>query len=421
MATVVPCSTCATSASAMPASSQTCCDAVQHADGLVGGGRGGLGPPGGAAALLDQQDVGERAADVDAEPVAHGLNSRLLLLIGRADHDGAGVVDVGGHDGLRPGRVAGPDGGDDLEVVGEAAPQRRPRRRRGSCAAAIGAWTAPASAAASAGWSASATRRSWNARLSGTTASRSWLGAGRADREHPLRPGRRARRRRAGVARGTASAVSRGSSAARRSNTASSSATVQLATRAPRLGDDLDQPLGGEPGQRLADRRAAHAQPLGQLDLAEARAGGEVAVAGSARAARRRARSAEVAPCHATSSREIVCNLGPAGSARTRSRRLDSVAAYNREAARGETCCERPLARRARLRELLAAARAAGRARRLRRAVGPAGRAGRVRRRLHDRVRHHGLAARAAPTSGCSAAPRWSTTPGASPPPSTCR
>ena len=52
-------------------------DPVEDADRLVGGGRGGLGPPRAAAALLDQQDVGERAPDVDSEPVTHEASSVL--------------------------------------------------------------------------------------------------------------------------------------------------------------------------------------------------------------------------------------------------------------------------------------------------------------------------------------------------------
>ena len=96
-------------------------DAVEHADGLVGRGGGGLGPPGRAGRLLHEQHVGERPADVDAEPISHRSSPRA----GGPHHHGAGVVDVGGHDGLGPGRVARPDGGDDLDVVGEAAAQRR--------------------------------------------------------------------------------------------------------------------------------------------------------------------------------------------------------------------------------------------------------------------------------------------------------
>jgi hypothetical protein len=50
-------------------------DAVQHPDGLVGRRRRGLGPPGGPAALVDEQDVGEGASDVDSEPVTHADSS----------------------------------------------------------------------------------------------------------------------------------------------------------------------------------------------------------------------------------------------------------------------------------------------------------------------------------------------------------
>jgi hypothetical protein len=96
-------------------------DPGQHADGLVGRGGGGLGPPGGAAGLLDQQHVGEGAADVDTEPVGHGS---LLSLPDRAHHRRARVVDVGGHQRPppTPGRRA--QRGDDLDVVGQAAAQR---------------------------------------------------------------------------------------------------------------------------------------------------------------------------------------------------------------------------------------------------------------------------------------------------------
>ena len=80
-------------------------------------------------------------------------------------------------------------------------------------------------------------------------------GPGPADRDHRRRASSSsASTSAAASAWGTASAVSRGSRAARRSKTPSSSATVQLATRAPAVGDDLDQALGGEPRQRLADR-----------------------------------------------------------------------------------------------------------------------------------------------------------------------
>ena len=60
------------------------------------------------------------------------------------------------------------------------------------------------------------------------------------------------------------------------------------------VGHDLDQALGGEPGQRLADRGAADAQPLGELDLAQPGPGRELARPGSGRAAPASARSADV-------------------------------------------------------------------------------------------------------------------------------
>src|SRR6185437_16681517 len=46
-------------------------DAVAHADGLVGGRGGGLGAPRRPASFLHEQHVGERPADVDAEPIRH--------------------------------------------------------------------------------------------------------------------------------------------------------------------------------------------------------------------------------------------------------------------------------------------------------------------------------------------------------------
>ena len=91
---------------------------------------------------------------------------------------------MGGHDGLRPGGVPRTHRGDDLQVVAEAAPQRRPRRRRGSSRRTMGGWMAAASAVASVGWAASAMSRSWKARLRGTRASRSWSGPGLLRRRH---------------------------------------------------------------------------------------------------------------------------------------------------------------------------------------------------------------------------------------------
>jgi hypothetical protein len=51
-------------------------DAVQHSDGLIVRRGRRLGPPGGPGALVDQEHVGEGAADVDPEAIAH------ILLLG---------------------------------------------------------------------------------------------------------------------------------------------------------------------------------------------------------------------------------------------------------------------------------------------------------------------------------------------------
>ncbi len=45
--------------------------AAQHALGLVGGGGGGLAAPRPSAVGVDEEDVGERATDVDSEPIRH--------------------------------------------------------------------------------------------------------------------------------------------------------------------------------------------------------------------------------------------------------------------------------------------------------------------------------------------------------------
>ena len=71
VATVVPCRTCAMAARSTPACSRDLVDAVQHPDGLVVRRGRRLGPPGGPGALVDQQHVGEGAADVDPEAIAH--------------------------------------------------------------------------------------------------------------------------------------------------------------------------------------------------------------------------------------------------------------------------------------------------------------------------------------------------------------
>ena len=139
VATVVPCSTCATSREPDAGRVADLGDAAQHADALVLRRRGGLGPPGAAAVLVDQQDVGEGPSDVHAQPVAH----RVLLswsgcrsgragsadgpapAPGAAQQGGPGRQQVAAHDALGPVGVAGAHGGDDLEVVLDAAAHRR--------------------------------------------------------------------------------------------------------------------------------------------------------------------------------------------------------------------------------------------------------------------------------------------------------
>jgi hypothetical protein len=54
-------------------------DPAQHADGLVVRRGRGLGAVGAAGPLVDQQHVGEGAADVDTEPVTHEASSLLLI------------------------------------------------------------------------------------------------------------------------------------------------------------------------------------------------------------------------------------------------------------------------------------------------------------------------------------------------------
>jgi hypothetical protein len=54
-------------------------DAVQHPDRLAVGGGGRLGPPGGPGALVDEEHIGEGAADVDPEAIAHFPAPRWLI------------------------------------------------------------------------------------------------------------------------------------------------------------------------------------------------------------------------------------------------------------------------------------------------------------------------------------------------------
>ncbi len=77
VATVVPCRTCGDSGPVDAGLLADLVDAVQHPDGLVVGRGGGLGPPGGPGALVDEQHVGEGTADVDPEAIAHVLRSLM--------------------------------------------------------------------------------------------------------------------------------------------------------------------------------------------------------------------------------------------------------------------------------------------------------------------------------------------------------
>ena len=128
---------------------------------------------------------------------------------------------------------------------------------------------------ARAGWAARAISRSWKARLSGTSASRSCCGAGSADLEHAVREvvelgdvgG-------GGVRDGEAGEL-------RLEGGAQVEDALELGDgpggdAGAAVGHDLDQALGGEPGQRLADRGAADAQPLGELDLTQPGPGREL-------------------------------------------------------------------------------------------------------------------------------------------------
>ena len=260
----------------MPGLGAHLADPGEHADRLVGRGGGGLGPPGRAAVLLDQQHVGEGAADVDTEPVTHRPPVPSAWARG-PHHHGAGVVDVRGHHGPRPGRVAGPDRGDDLDVVGQAAAQRGvvvgvEVAQHDRCVHGPGQRARPV-----AGWSASATSRPWNSRLSGNSASRSWSGPGAPTAQHGAGQlvERRRRPRRAGPRHGE-----RGELRLQRGPQVEDALQLgdgPAAHPGAAVGHDLDEALGGQPGQRLPHRRPADAEPLGQLDLAEPGAGGEVA------------------------------------------------------------------------------------------------------------------------------------------------
>jgi hypothetical protein len=118
------------------------------------------------------------------------------------------------------------------------------------------------------------------------------------------------------------------------------SAIVQLVTRGAAVRDDLDEPFRREPPQCLADGRAAHPEPLGQLDLAEARIRREVAAQdqlpdGGDRPTRR----------------DIVCKLGRAGKS---ARPSCGVCIHGERSDAVGNLLSRPPAARTRLRELLA-------------------------------------------------------------------
>src|SRR4051794_1852494 len=121
---------------------------------------------------------------------------------------------------------------------------------------------AAASAVASVGWPASGISRSWKARLSGTSASRSCRGPGVPTSTMRSASSSSAAMS-AAVALGTANPVSWGSREARRSKTPSSSATVQVATRAPRLATISTRPSAASrvsasrTGVRLTPSRSA--------------------------------------------------------------------------------------------------------------------------------------------------------------------
>ena len=101
------------------------------------------------------------------------------------------------------------------------------------------------------------------------------VGAGRADVEHGL--GELAERGDVGVARPRHG--ERGEPGFERGPQVEHA--LQLGDRPARharapVRDDLDEALGGEPAQRLADGGAAHPEPFGELDLAEPGARREV-------------------------------------------------------------------------------------------------------------------------------------------------
>ena len=247
------------------------------------------------------------------------------------DHDGPGVADVGGHDRAGPRGVAGAQrrrrsrrwwaeaAAQRRLVVGvEVAPHdRRVDRRRPA------RW--PASGA-----SARATSRSWKARFSGTRASRSCVGPGLPTSSiRCASSSSSATSSRGGVRDGEAGQL-------RLQRGAQVEDALELGDgpggdAGAAVGDDLDQALGGQPAQRLADRGAADAEALGELDLAQPGPGRQVArrrissrSACSARSADVRDRVTRHTPW------QIVCNLGPSRFRGATVRRTFRATAYKR-------------------------------------------------------------------------------------------
>ena len=198
---------------------------------------------------------------------------------------------MGGHDRLRPRGVAGAQGGDDLEVVAEAAAQRRlvvgvevaphdrrvdRRGQRGGERRVVGEGDQPVVEGP--------VQRDERVEVLPR--------AGAADLEHAVREvvevgdvGRR------GARDGEAGQL-------RFQGGAQVEDALELGDgpggdAGTPVGHDLDQALGGQPGERLADRGAADAQPLGELDLAQPGPGGELRARISSRSSSS-ARSADV-------------------------------------------------------------------------------------------------------------------------------
>ena len=69
-----------------------------------------------------------------------------------------------------------------------------------------------------------------------------------------------------------------GSTSERTSSRRSTSSRLGLGGAEAAVGQELGEPLAGQPAQRLADRRAGDPELLGELDLAEPGAGRDLAL-----------------------------------------------------------------------------------------------------------------------------------------------